>query len=1002
MLERAPAPVPTRVLEPLGRARRFTLDDGSELFRLAPDDVALAGRLLDLGFGFVAGGVDDDGPWLRRRRDGTTLDRLARGERPAADRALAILGAAARTLARFERAGFFPGPLRPQDVAWVQARPDADVDAPAPRAVDAWLVLDAGLEILLHVARDGKARTGASPRWTPPAQVEGADWDSAANRYVLGLVAYRLLAGEHPFSGAGMRHALAEQRVGASPLEDDVRRGLPPGIESLVLEMLSPDAGARPRSAEEIAQRLEAAGAGTALPDAHVTSARATEARGVGRPAAAKPAKRARRTDPGVGERPAKAWAAIAPFVFVALGAAALAWSYSGAEPGSATRDPVQIGRERALVRTRPEDCVGCHAQEVSEWRRSVMAHAAKSPLFGALDSAVQEQIGRDGDCPNGAGALRRVGASACRNPRTGVTVTGAGGEHWCTNCHAGTETARREVPAWEANGDPRTRRPLRDLLSDESLDGVSCALCHQTEGPVGPHGGNQRYEGNATWTSPISGAVFLTRPEDGAGRTGIGNSGYRLDAASLLGGVAEKGLVHKRTSPAARSYLRTSEFCGSCHDVRLFGTDVLGVRERGEHFKRLRNGYSEWRSWATLEEQKGRKPATCQGCHMGLYPGICVQNTSKPTAAGGACPPGTVFEARAPVEYLRGGVTPAGPSRAKVSHYFTSVDIPLTESYDAAFIDAPGLDASGLPIGLRARQRLLLEHTFHFALGEARRRGSEIEVPIEIENTGAGHRVPAGFSQEREIWVELTVRDASGRVVYEVGKVDGNDRDLADKILSRVNTQDTNVDRQGRPLGVFGADVADGPDVPRWSPDPRLGGTRFRGRGLVNLQNGFLRCVRCIGVVDGGGRCQPVSAAQAATRAGRFDDAPYDLDTGECRSNLSGGNELFETYFPVGALDADRGILKAPDAIIDTRSAPPAVPLSYTYVLDVRGASPPFTVDATLHFRAFPPFLIRAFAAYEARMAARGLRPSGPQVTESMLKRIEVLDLARAHGKID
>ena len=194
--------------------------------------------------------------------------------------------------------------------------------------------------------------------------------------------------------------------------------------------------------------------------------------------------------------------------------------------------------------------------------------------------------------------------------------------------------------------------------------------------------------------------------------------------------------------------------------------------------------------------------------------------------------------------------------------------------------------------------------------------------------------------------------------------------------------------------LGVFGADIADGPDVPAWSPDPARGGTVFRGRGLINFQNGFLRCVRCIGTIDDAGRCK-AGPGQGRTRADRFDDGAYDLDTGECRSNLSGGNEFFETYFPVGALDADRGIVKAPDAIVDLRSAPPNVPILYTYEVDAGARQAPFHIEAKLRFRSFPPFLVKAFADYEARKDAARARPSGPQVVAAMLRRIDVVDLA-------
>jgi hypothetical protein len=269
------------------------------------------------------------------------------------------------------------------------------------------------------------------------------------------------------------------------------------------------------------------------------------------------------------------------------------------------------------------------------------------------------------------------------------------------------------------------------------------------------------------------------------------------------------------------------------------------------------------------------------------------------------------------------------------------------------------------------------------------------------VQNTGAGHRVPAGFSQEREIWVELSVTDARGGVVYDVGRISDDDADLRDKAFVRVSTRDDNFDFKGKPQGVFGADVVDGPDVPRWNPNPVFGGTTFRGKGLVNFQNGFLRCVKCIGFIDRDGKCQ-AGPGQGRTRADRFDDGLYDLDTGECRSNLSGSNAFFETYFPVGALDADRGVAKAPDAILDTRSVPPGPVIRYTYELDTAGHPAPYVVHAKLRFRPFPPFLLRAFADYEARKAAAGLRPSGALLTTSMLKRNHPIDLAEASTTID
>ena len=324
-----------------------------------------------------------------------------------------------------------------------------------------------------------------------------------------------------------------------------------------------------------------------------------------------------------------------------------------------------------------------------------------------------------------------------------------------------------------------------------------------------------------------------------------------------------------------------------------------------------------------------------------------------------------------------------------------------MTPDFPDLFANETKIDAFGIPMGLDARRAMLLEHAFSFSLGDTRRNGKQLEIPIQIENVGGGHRVPAGFSQEREIWVELTIEDSLGRTVYEVGKVSSEEEDLHDKRFLRVNTDGSDRDFFGRPLGLFGADIADGPDAPRWSPNPAKGGTRFKGKGLINFQNGFLRCVRCIGFIDGEGKCRAADAEQERTRAGRFADGAYDQDTGECISNLSNGEELFETYFPVGALDADRGLAKAPDAIIDTRSAPPNVPILYTYQLDAGAHPGPFKVKARLRFRPFPPFLVKAFADYEQNMSRLGKRPSGPQVTRDMLRRLAIVDLAKAEATI-
>ncbi len=766
-------------MDAFGRAYRETRDDGVEVWTFDASDRALSEELVALQRdkrlgGFTSVAVEADGRVVALRAAATKTLERHEGAMPWRE-ALALVESFAQALAELDRRAAADVAIGPLDF----------VLGPM-LLVGAHLRADALVAKMVGAVVSPK---GPPARFTPPEQSDGAPWDASARRYVLGLVAYRLLSGALPFAGEGIRRDVEERATrGVPPFDDEIAASLKPGVQSLVLRMLAPRASDRPRSADEIARECAALLAETSPGRKRRESRHANAAAARARPRVVAPV--SRRKDRMI------AAAIIACGVLVATLAA-----FAHPPKEDASRAPVAIGPAH-LRGTLAEDCATCHAREVSEWKRSVMAHASKSPLFGALESAVEEQIGRTSRCPLGAGVLRSPAADACFDDRSGSRVTGAGGEGWCINCHAPGENLARTAPEWSALGSGKSREPLRDVLSQASLEGISCAVCHQTIGPVGPHGHGEKYEGNATWTSFVTGAEFLSRPEDRAGQFGVANSGYALDTRFFRSASRDaSAIVHGSPSAEASAYLRSSAFCGACHDVRLFGTDVLGASDRGEHFKRLRNAYSEWRAWADTEKSAGREPATCQGCHMSQYPGVCVP--AKGADSDADCPAGTRFSSRPPVVDAHA-----------VSHYFTSVEVPMTPGYPDAFASDATLDAFGAPVGLRQRRDTMLRHTFALSIEDATRSGDSLRIPLRIENVGAGHRVPAGFSQEREIWVELEVRDARGDLVYRVGHVDRPDEDLGDKRFLRVTTSDDVRDGLGRPLGLFGADVVDGPDV--------------------------------------------------------------------------------------------------------------------------------------------------------------------------------------------
>jgi hypothetical protein len=54
-------------------------------------------------------------------------------------------------------------------------------------------------------------------------------------------------------------------------------------------------------------------------------------------------------------------------------------------------------------------------------------------------------------------------------------------------------------------------------------------------------------------------------------------------------------------------------------------------------------------------------------------------------------------------------------------------------------------------------------------------RPGEKIKIRVDVTSDTAGHSFPTGFTAERQVWVEVLLRDASGNVVYHSGDLDPN-----------------------------------------------------------------------------------------------------------------------------------------------------------------------------------------------------------------------------------
>src|SRR5260370_13987118 len=181
---------------------------------------------------------------------------------------------------------------------------------------------------------------------------------------------------------------------------------------------------------------------------------------------------------------------------------------------------------------------------------------------------------------------------------------------------------------------------------------------------------------------------------------------------------------------------------------------------------------------------------------------------------------------------------------RQVVTHYLTGVDVPMAgvdtirsrlgSNYPDPY--GPGVDSHGIPLSLALRREALLKAAVRINLDktdQTARLGDSFNVRVECVAL-TGHRFPAGFSQERKTYIQLSVTDDNGFVLYQSGyavdkphpetgeaQPDGN---LNDEDLEHVHavvdpgrhtdTYSTGAATNGHTNQVFELGPDDGPDA--------------------------------------------------------------------------------------------------------------------------------------------------------------------------------------------
>jgi uncharacterized protein (DUF2141 family) len=372
-----------------------------------------------------------------------------------------------------------------------------------------------------------------------------------------------------------------------------------------------------------------------------------------------------------------------------------------------------QIGQSGNLET--PDRCDNCHGgydiaiEPAFNWRGSMMAQAARDPIFYAC-LAIANQ-----DAP-GSGDL-------------------------CLRCH---------TPDGWLNG--RCVPTDGSALNNNDRQGVQCDFCHKMVKPlqkdaggnfIDPYPGtgyNGTVYGSNTFTQDKS---YIARiiPVPGTSANGM----YLADSNN-----GKRGPFKDATGRHQMFYSpfhQDAAHCGTCHDVSnpVFtraSTDVaeyspnaMGAQSSTFDLRLMypiERTYSEWQASGYAKPNDDIADKICQDCHM------------KDVSGKAASMKDAVFRTDMPLHDFTGGNT------------FAPL---LVKDKWAAEVNAAALDA-GIA---RSRAQLKAATTMEVSL-------TGTTVTVKITNN-TGHKFPTGYPEGRRAWIQLIAYDASNNVLYQSGE---------------------------------------------------------------------------------------------------------------------------------------------------------------------------------------------------------------------------------------
>jgi serine/threonine-protein kinase len=117
-----------------------------------------------------------------------------------------------------------------------------------------------GLTIDGRTSQTSATSIAGTPDYMAPEQCRGLDVSAHTDLYALGVIAWQMLTGRLPFTGATPMDVMMAQVSGPIVAPSVAVPGLSPALDALVCKLMQKDPNARPASADELREELKVLG----------------------------------------------------------------------------------------------------------------------------------------------------------------------------------------------------------------------------------------------------------------------------------------------------------------------------------------------------------------------------------------------------------------------------------------------------------------------------------------------------------------------------------------------------------------------------------------------------------------------------------------------------------------------------------------------------------------------------------------------------------------------